>query len=143
MMRVVVACRTTELGCDRAGLQRGELAFQTVDKHHYLLAQTGRRSRLAMCLGQHRYVGPLFGIGAELGYQFLYLRVVHLCQRLFDREGNGGVVDVLRSQSEMDEFLVCIQSAQTVELLFQKVFYGLYVVVGHALYLFDASGIRL
>ena len=44
-------------------------------------------------------------------------------------EGNGRVVDILGGQAKMDKFLVGFQSEE-VELLFDIIFHGLYVVVG-------------
>ena len=95
MMGIVITRSATELCCHRTSLQRCQLAFQTVDKHHYLLAQTGRRSRLSVCLGKHGDSGPLFRISTELRYQFLYLRIVHLLQRLLYRQRNRRIVDIL------------------------------------------------
>lgn len=45
------------------------------------------------------------------------------------------------SQSEVDEFLVLLQSAQLVKLFLQEVFHGLYVVVGHAFDVLDALSV--
>ena len=56
---------------------------------HYLLAQTGRRSRLSVCLGKHGDSGPLFRISTELRYQFLYLRIVHLLSLIHIYRRNG------------------------------------------------------
>ena len=58
-----------------------------------------------MGLSEHRDVLPLLGIVVELFYQFLQERVIDILQGFLDAQGDAGVVDVLRGQSEVDELL--------------------------------------
>ena len=95
MMSIVITSGTTELCCQRTSFQCCQLPFQAVDKDHHFLSQTGRRSRLSMCLGEHRDSRPLFRISPELCYQFLNLGIVHLLQRLLYGQRNGRVVNIL------------------------------------------------
>ena len=140
---VVVAGGATELGGHGLCLQCCQLALQTVHKHHHLLAHTGGRCRLAVGLGKHGNVLPLLGIGTQLCYQLLYLGIVNLLQSLLDAEGHTGIVDILTGETEMDELLVGIQTANLVELFLDEILHGLYVVVSNALYVLHALGISL
>ena len=140
-MRIVISRSTAKLGGNRASLQCSQLAFQTVYKHHYLFSQTSRRSRLSVCLGKHRNVRPLFRISTELRYQFLYLRVIHLLQCLFDRQRNRSIIDILWSQSEVDKLFIVVHSAQLIKFFFQKIFNSLHVMVSHAFNILNTAGI--
>ena len=144
MMGIIVARSTTELGSNRQILQPTQLLFQTIDVNHYFLAQAGRRSGLPMGLGQHRNVLPLLGIVVQLLYQLLNHRIVNLLQCFLNRQGYAGIVDILRSQAEMDEFL-CLngEPVKCVYLFFDEVLYCLYVMVCRLLYLLDPCSILL
>ncbi len=54
----------------------------------------------------------------------------------------GCVVDVLRSEAEVDELGILLKT-EFLEMAFQKVFHGLHVVVGHFLYILYLDGIGL
>ena len=94
-----------------------------------------------MRFGKHRDVRPLFRVCAELGNQLFYLGIIHLFQRFFYRQRNRGIVNILRSQSEMDKLFIVVHTAQLVKFFFQEIFHSLHVVVSHAFNLLDASGI--
>ena len=94
-----------------------------------------------MGLGEHGDIAPLFGIGLQLSHQFFDGRAYHLVKGVFYRERNGGVVDILRGKTEMDELLVLVEMANTVELLLDEIFHCLHVVIGHLLYLLHPTGV--
>ena len=62
-----------------------------------------------MGLGEHRYVFPLIGIALKLGDEFFNLGIEDFLKSLLDREGDTGVVDILRSETKMDELLVRLE----------------------------------
>ena len=139
-MRIEVACGAAELGCHRTSLEHLYLLVQTVYEHHDFLAQTCWRSRLSVCLGEHRHVFPLLGIGLELVNELSELRHVHVVERLLYRERHGRVVDVLRSQAEMYELLVFFKITDLVNLFLYIILHGLHVVVRHLFYLLHPCG---
>ena len=141
MVSIEIARSPAKLRRNGRCLQHGQLTFEAIDEHHNLLAQTGRGCRLAMCLGQHRDSGPLVSISLQLGYEFFKLRIIDLVERILDRQGHGRVVNVLRRQSEVDEFLVSLQAANAVKLLFYKIFHGFHIVVCHALDFLHAGSV--
>ena len=96
-----------------------------------------------MSLGQHGHVGPLLGQGPELVDELLQLGIVDILERLLEREGHAGVVDVLRGEAEVDELLEVVESAYLVEFLLDEVFHRLHVVVGHLLDVLHALGLLL
>ena len=106
MVGIEVARSPTELRGDGGVLQRTELFLETIDIDHDLLTQTCRRCRLSVGLGEHGNILPSLGIVMELLNQFLEQGDVDIRQGLFDRERDGGVVDVLGCQAKMNEFLV-------------------------------------
>ena len=143
MVGVVVACGAAELGRQRHGLERGQLLLEPVDEHHYFLAKPCGRGGLAVGLGQHGHIFPLIGVLAQLGYELLDERIVHVGQGVLYRQRHAGVVDVLRGEPEVDELLVGVEPANLVELLLDEVFHCLNIVVCHLLYFLDAARIGL
>ena len=144
MVGIVVTCSTTELSSNRRVLQCTQLFFQTIHEYHDFLTQTGGGGRLSVGLGQHRNVFPLFGIIIQLLDEFLHHRIVHLFQSLFNRKRYTGVVDVLRSQSEVDKFFgIGGEAANHINLFLDEVLYGLHVVIRGLLYLLHAGSILL
>ena len=141
VMRIVITRSATKFSGYRASLQRSQLTFQTVHEHHHLFSQTSGRSRLPVRLGKHRDIRPLFRIRTELGYQFLYLRIIHLLQSLFHRQRNRSIVNILWSQPEVDKFFVIIHSTQLVKFFFQEILHSLHVMIRHAFNILDASGV--
>ena len=130
MMSVIVTRSPTELSCDRRILQCTQLFLQAIDIYHHLFAQTCGRSRLSVCLCQHRHLFPLLRIVVQLFDEFLDHRIVHLFQCLLDAQGYAGVVDVLGCQAEVDEFLgLSGKAAEHRNFLLDEVFDGLDVVV--------------
>ena len=96
-----------------------------------------------MGLGEHGDVLPLVGEGFEAAEQLLCQGEEHLLQSLLNRKRCGGVVDVLRGESEVDELLEGSQSSDGVELLLDEVLHSLDIVVGDALDILHALGILL
>ena len=133
VMRIVVARRTTKLGCNLAGLQLVQLLRQTIDIHHHLLTQTCGRSGLSVCLGQHWDILPLIGILLKLSDEFLHLWIVHLVECILNAEWHRRIVDILTGQAKMNEFLVIFKVANFVEFLLDEVLHSLHVVIGHLL----------
>ena len=142
MMCIVISGSATELGSNRAGFQCCQLTFQTVNEHHHFFTQAGGRSRLTVSFGKHRDICPVRCVCFQLCNQFFNQRIVDLFQCFFDRKGNRRIVDILRSQSEVDEFLIVIHPAHLVKFFFQEVFYCFHVVVSHTLDIFNALCIR-
>ena len=128
---IVVASSTTKLGSDLAGFQRIELFCETIDIHHDFLTQTSRRSWLSVSLCQHWNILPLISIGLQLSNEFLYLRIVHLFQRLLHRERYTGIVDILRCKTEMDKFLISIQASDLIKFFLNKILDCLHIVIGY------------
>ena len=58
-------------------------------------------------------------------------------QCLLQREWHAGVVDILRSQTEVDELLVGIQASDLVEALLDEILHGLDIVVSDLLDVLD------
>ena len=94
-----------------------------------------------MRLGEHRDVLPLLGIVVQLLNQFLDKRVIYLFQCLLDRERHTRIVDVLGSESEVNELLEAVETTHGIELLLDKVLHGLHVVVSHFLNILHPLGI--
>ena len=84
-----------------------------------------------MSLGEHRDVLPFFCEAVEQVDQLVEYRHECLLDGVADKHRYGSVVDVLRGQSEVDEFLVGFE-AEHVKFLLDKIFYGLHIVIGHA-----------
>ena len=141
---IIVTCSTTELCGNRRVLQCTQLFFQAIHEYHNLFTQTGGGGRLTVCLGQHRDVLPLLGIVVQLLDEFLHHRIVHLFQSLFNRKRYTGVVDVLRSQSEVDKlFGLSGKTTERTDFFLDEVLYGLHVVIRGLLYLLHAGSILL
>ena len=54
-------------------------------------------------------------------------------EAVFEHQRESGVVDVLRSETEVYKLFVFLQTADGIELLFDEVFDGFHVVVRHTL----------
>ena len=143
MVSIIVTRSATKLSGNRRILQSAQLLFQTIDINHDFLAQTSRRSRLSVGLGQHGHILPLLSIVVQLLYQFFHHRIVHLLQCLLDRKRYAGIVDVLWCQAKVDELLVFLKVANLIQLFLDKILYGLHVVVGRFLYLLHTGSILL
>ena len=93
-----------------------------------------------MGLGKHRNVFPCSGILLQFADQLFYQRIHHLFQAFFYRKGNGGVVDILTRQAEMNEFFVGVQTADLVKFFLDIIFDGFHIVIRHLLNVFHALG---
>ena len=142
-MSVEVARCSAKLGCERASAKHFELAFQTIDEHHHLFAQSRGTCRLSVSLGKHRNLFPLLCKRFKLSDKFLEQRIIDLLQSLFYAQGNAGVVDILTCEAEMDELLVLFKAADFVELLLDEVLHSLHVVVRHHFDVLNTLGILL
>ena len=137
---VEVARSTAELGRHGQRVQLGDLLLQPLHVDHQLLAQPGRRGGLSVGAGQHGHVVPLGREVTQASLHLLQSRIEHLAQTLLQREGDRGVVDILRGEPEMDELLAGAQ-ADFVHLLLEQVLDGLHVVVGDRFDLLHAAGV--
>ena len=137
MVGIVITSSTTKLSSKLASLQRLKLFGKTININHDFLTQTCRRRRLSVSLSQHRHILPLVSISLELCNKFLYLWVEALLQSLLDRKRYTGVVDVLRSETEVNELLIVVQSTNLIELLLDEILYGFYVVISNLLNVLD------
>ena len=93
-----------------------------------------------MGAGQHRHVAPFVGEGGQFVAHLFDGRVVNPCHGVLERERDGRVVDVLRGEAEMYEFLVSPQS-EAVHFFLDDVLYGFDVVVGDRFDLLHALGV--
>ena len=137
---VEVACRAAEFGRHGDVVQHGELFLHAFDKDHELLAQRRGGGRLAVGAGQHRHVAPFVGEGGQFVAHLFDGRVVNPCHGVLERERDGRVVDVLRGEAEMYEFLVSSQP-EAVHFFLDDVLYGFDVVVGDRFDLLHAPGV--
>ena len=138
MMSIVISGSATEFCSDRTCFQHSQLTFQAVNEYHHFLTQTSRRSRLPMSFGKHRDGSPFCCICFQLCNQFLNQRIIDFIQSFLDRKRHRRIVNVLRSQSEVNEFFIVIHSTQLIEFFFQEIFYGFYIMVGYTFDIFNA-----
>ncbi len=139
-MRVEISGGAAKLSAHGNSVEQRYLTAQTIAEHFYLLAKTSGRSRLAVSLGEHGQILPLFGAGLKMLHKLHKKRTIHMLKSLLDRQGHRSVVDVLRGEAEMDELLEALQP-KSVPTLLKEVFNSLDIVVGHRFYRLDALGI--
>ena len=132
---IEVTCCTAEFSAYRHLLQQFALTFDAVGKHTDFFTQASRRGRLSVSFCKHRNVFPFFCKCVQLVHHFIEKRQIGFVDGIADKHRNRGVVDVLRSKSEMDEFLVGIKF-ESVEFFLNEVFHSFYVVVCHAFNVF-------
>ena len=84
-------------------------------------------------------IAPFVGHRREFAAQFAEQRQVDLRKRLFERQRNGGVVDVLRRESEVYELFPRSES-ERIHFLFHEVFHCLDIMVRGCLDFLDAAG---
>ena len=89
-----------------------------------------------MRASQHRHVGPLLCVELQLVDQSTQLGQIDVLYRLSDHQREGGVIDILRRQTEVYELLL-IRQSELVELLLDEVLDGLDIVVGDTLDVLD------
>ena len=125
-----------------------ELAAQAVDVDGELLAERGRRCRLAMGEAQQRLVAVLVGLLGEVVDDLFERRGPHVLHGVLHAAGDRQVVDVLGGAREVDQGLERVVDVGQlgrglVELVVDVVLHGLHVVVGDRLVrgvLLDALG---
>ena len=137
---VEVARGPAELGRERHRAQLRQLGVQPLDEDVELLAEAGRRGRLAVSAREHRDRLPLARLGVELLQNGGQRGLEHLGPGLLQRKRQSGVVDVLRGQAEVDVLAPGLQ-AELVELFFEPVLDRLDVVVGDFLDVLDPLGV--
>jgi hypothetical protein len=104
-MGVVVADGAIDLAQQRHVHQLRPLPFQSIRDIGHLLAQRGRRGRLAMSARQHRLISILMRQSNQLGIMSIHpVRQQHLSPRFAQHQRIGQIVDVLGGAGEMDEF---------------------------------------
>ena len=130
MMGIEVAGGTTEFCREGCLNQQFQLVFQSFYKNHQFLSQSGRTGRLSMGTGQHGNVFPLLCQQFQLSVQVQKSGQVFKLQAFFPKQGNGGVVDVLGSQSKMHPFFQ-FGDAGFFKQFFQEIFHGFHIVVGN------------
>ena len=153
MVSVIVTCCATKLSGDGSIFQTTQLFLQTPDINHNLLTQTCGWGGLSVGLCQHGHILPLLSIVIELLDEFLNHWIVHLLQSFLDAQRNAGVVDILWSQSKVDELLGLYREtaestvgavfASGIYLLLDEILHSFYVVVGHFFDILHALGILL
>ncbi|MNL21979.1 hypothetical protein D3C87_1432960 [compost metagenome] len=106
VVRVKVTGRTAEFRRMRDFIKHFELAFQTLHKNQEFLTHPCRRRRLPVRECEHRYIFPFDGHPFQhkqhLTEQWLDLPL----HRIFKRQWDRRVVDILRSKAEVDKFLI-------------------------------------
>ena len=125
-----------------------ELTVQTVDVDGELLAERGRRGRLAVGEGEQRHILEFLGLAGEVVDDALELRGPHVFHRVLDATGDGEVVDVFGRAGEVHEGLQLVVDVgqlgrSLVDLIIDVVLHGLHIVVGDGLMsgvLLDAFG---
>ena len=120
----------------RQGLERLDLLLQAVDIDRELLPQARRGGRLPVRACQHSHVGPLLCVELQLIDQPTQLGQIDVLYRLSDHQREGGVIDILRGEPEVDELLL-IGKPEGIEPLLDEVLHGLDVVVRRTLDLLD------
>ena len=125
-----------------------ELTVQTVDVDGELLAECGRRGRLAVGEREQRHILEFLGLAGEVVDDALELRGPHVFHRVLDATGDGEVVDVFGRAGEVYEGLQLVVDVgqlgrSLVDLIIDVVLHGLHIVVGDGLMsgvLLDAFG---
>ena len=140
MVGVEIAGGAAELTRERGCGEKFALLGDAVGEHLEFLAQACGRGGLAVGAGQHGHVLPFLGEGVDFVAQLLKGGHVDVLQRVEHRHRHRGVVDVLRGEAKVYEFLEPVE-AHGVELLFQEIFHGLDVVIGRGLDFLDARGV--
>ena len=140
-MCIEVTRCAAKLSSHGALFQESQLTFQAVSKHLNFLTQASGRSRLSVRFSQHRDILPLLSVSIQLIDEFLKQRQVSLLHGLLQHQGERGIVNILRSQAKVNELFIFVESAHLVELFFNKVLNGLYIVVCHAFNSLDTSAI--
>ena len=143
MVSIEITGCATELGCQDDILQTLQLRAQTIDIHHHLFSQTCGRCWLSVCLGQHRDIFPSLSILGQLIDQLLQQRHIHFMERLFDREGHTGVVNILRGKTKVDKLLVVFEATYLVQFLLDEILNSFYIVIGYLLDILHALCIIL
>ena len=140
IMGVKIAGSATKLGAVGEGFQQGNLPVQALHKYPKFFAQQGGRRRLAVGAGQHGHVCPIQSQLKQLLAKGQDGRKIHPLQRVLEQQRRGRIVHILRSESKMHK-LAQAAKPQSVKPFLQKIFYGLHIMVGGALYGFDIFGV--
>src|ERR1700730_10169075 len=137
-MGIEVTDRAVELTEELLAAKRPALALQARREHRQLLADSGRRRRLAMRARDHRDTAPPPRHPAQGGNDRIQRRSKLTLAELLKDERVGEVVDVLRGAGEMDhpgrDLYTC-----RLDALAEKIFERLDVVIGRAVQLLDAA----
>ena len=140
MVGVEIAGGATELTTERHSLKRSNLLTQAIGKHADFLTQAGGRRRLTMGAGKHSHIFPLLGHLLEHLRHLAQLGKINFTDGLANRHRHGSVVDILRSQAEVNEFLIGFEP-HGVKLLFEEIFHRLDIVVSDRLDFLDALSV--
>ncbi len=141
-MGVVIADRAVDLAEQGDLGDARPLRPQAMDDVGHLLAERGRRRGLAVGARQHRLIGMAMGEVADGGDGLVHQGQQHLIAPGLDHEAVGEVVDVFRGAGEVDELPDLGEFGVARDPLLQEVLDRLDVVVGGALDLLDALGVR-
>ena len=127
-MSIHVSGCTAELCRVGKKLELTDLFLKTDYEHIELLAHACRGCRLAMSLGKHRNLCPLFCHTLDKAEYLFEKRHEALVNSFLERKWNRGVVDVLRSKTEMHE-LTPFEDVHFLETVLDEVLDSLYIVV--------------
>ena len=141
-MGVVVADRAVDLAQQRHRRQLRPLTFETIGDIGHLLAERGRRGRLAMSPRQHGLVGVLVRQSGDGVDALVQRRQQRLGPRLAQHQRIGQIVDVFGGTGEMDEFADRFQFGVAGDFFLEQILDRLHVVVGGALDVLDPLGVR-
>ena len=116
MVSIEISRCSSELRREGQCKERVELLLETIDEDLDFLSETCRGGGLSVSLCEHGYFSPFGSLGLKVVDETLKCRDIYLVESFLDGERHGGVVDVLRGESEMDELLVFVEASDGVEL---------------------------
>ena len=140
LMCIEITGCTPEFGAERNSDQLFDLILDPFHEYKKFFTQNGWRCRLSMGPRQHGYLHPICRKQFQLLIKVQEERQVFNFDCMFPEQGDGGIVDVLRSQPEMNPFLQMVRT-EFLELFFQKIFNRLDIMIGCLFNLLDLSGI--
>ena len=138
-MSIEIAGSAAELTRDTLGIESLKACTQTIDIYLYFFSQSSGRGWLSVRLGKHSHRSPFAGQRIQFVDKAYQRRAEDVGNRIGHAHGHGRIIYVLRSQSEVNEFLVILQT-KAVELLLDKILHCLDIVVGDLLDFLDTAG---
>ena len=144
-MSVQVTSGSVELTHDLDSLEIPDLASQTVGVVGDLLADCRRRGTLTVRSAHHGYIRPGFSCLFKTSAQVAQLRQHYILHGVMHHERVRQIINIFGRAREVEIFFECGELVDTaiIKLLFEEVLDGFDVVVGSALYCFNAFTVGL